>query len=208
MTTTHDGCAGAPPLPPADACGRARSRARGSAPVLAAAAAAAVVVTLSACGASEAPAAGGPPIVLSSSDGSTPTSPASTTASAPPSSPAPGGAAPVAADVHDRDAELEADDQRGDGRSVRVVSVRLTAGAGHVAVVDTRTGDVLGSVAVRAGTTRGLTVPLTDPLSRSGELLLVLHADDGDGRFDAATDGRVVDDDGEPVDEDLDYTLR
>jgi hypothetical protein len=119
-----------------------------------------------------------------------------------------GGATPVAADVRDRDAELEANDQAGGGGTVRVAEVRLTAGPGLVVVIDPGTRAVLGSGSVPTGTTRDLAVTLATPVPRSGELLVVLHVDDGDGRFDPATDSQVVDDESEPVDEDFDYRLR
>ena len=181
------------------------TRAARALPALAATASA---LALTACGSAQAPEAPGGPIVLS-----TTSSTGSPTTASPSTSPTPqpqptGGAAPVAADVRDDGAELEADDQTGTGATVRVTEVRLTSGSGHVVVIDTRTRAVLGSAVVEAGRTRTLDVALATRVPRSGELLVVLHADDGDGRFDAATDGQVVDDEREPVDEDLDYTLR
>jgi hypothetical protein len=163
-------------------------------------------VGLGGCVSADAPAAGGAPIVLSSGTASS----SSTTRPQDLSTATTGtsGAAPVAADVRDRGAELEANDQSGTGRTVRVAEVRLRAAPGLVVVIDTRTRAVLGAAPVPAGATRDLDVMLTSPVPRAGELLVELRADDGDGRFDPATDGQVVDDDGEPVDEDLDYRLR
>lgn len=167
---------------------------------------------LAACGNEAEPEEVGAPIVLSSTGAtSSPgtTSSASPTASTPSGSPsASGGAAPVVAVVRDGSANVDVDDQRGDGTSVRVAEVRLTAGAGHVVIMDPRTRQLLGTAAVTAGRTRGVTVPLTTPVAASGELVALLHVDDGDGRFDAATDGAVVDDDDdEAVDDDFDFTL-
>jgi hypothetical protein len=163
-------------------------------------------LSLTGCVSAQAPEPGQAPIVLSSGTAS----PSSTTRPLHPTSAptATGGAAPVAADVLDRGAELKASDQAGGGLTVRVVEVRLSTTPGLVVVIDTRTRAVLGTAAVGAGTTRDVTVTLTSRVAGPGELLVVLCADDGDGRFDPATDGRVVDDEGEPVDEDIDYRLR
>lgn len=172
----------------------------------------ATALGLAACGDDREPEVAGSPIVLSSSGtagSSTATSgsPSPTaTISAKPS--ATGGAAPVVADVRDGSATVDVEDQRGDGRSVRVQEVRLTTGPGHVVIIDPRTRQVLGSASVGAGRSRGVTVTLTTPVQATGELVVLLHVDDGDGRFDPATDGAVVDDDDdEAVDDDFDYTL-
>lgn len=169
-------------------------------------------LALAACGNESEPEVVGAPIVLSSSAATG--SPGATSSASPSASPpagipsASGGAAPVVAVVRDGSANVDVDDQRGDGTSVRVAEVRLTAGAGHVVIMDPRTRQVLGSATVATGTTRGATVPLTTTVAASGELVALLYVDDGDGRFDPATDGAVVDDDDdEAVDDDFDYTL-
>jgi hypothetical protein len=171
------------------------------------AAAALTSLGLTACGGADKPEAVGAPVVLTrtaSPTGSTTPTPTGATSSGTTSP----GAVPVAAVVRDRAAELDVEDQRGDGRSVRVREVRLTSGTGHVVVIDPRTRAVLGTLAVGSGTARDLTVPLGEPVSRTGELVALLHADDGDGAFDPASDGAVADDDGDQVDEDFDYTVR
>ena len=169
-------------------------------------------LALAACGST--PAADPPdgPIVLSSAATSGTPAPAP---SASPTSAATLGAAPVVPDVRDHDAEVDVRDQAGDGTSVVVEEVVITVGSGHLVVVDPTTRGVLGTTAVPAGTRRGVTVALTTPVPRSGEYLVVLHADDGDGRFDATRDALVVDadddggdDDGASVGEDFRYTLR
>ena len=66
---------------------------------------------------------------------------------------------------------------------------------------------MLGSALVRAGTTRPVTIDLTTPVQVSGELVALLYADDGDGRFDPTTDAGVVDDDGDAVDDDFEFTV-
>lgn len=182
---------------------------------LTAALAASAALALGACGTAQAPEAPAGPIVLGGSVTSgTPTPSATSTAPATPSTPAPGGAAPVVPDVRDADAEVEVEDQAGDGRTVRVEEVVLGSGAGHVVVVDPASRAVLGSAPVRAGTSRAVTVTLATAVPRTGEYLALLYGDDGDGRFDETRDGLVVDtdddggDDGGSVDEDFRYTLR
>ncbi|MBA2391086.1 MAG: hypothetical protein H0V67_12620 [Geodermatophilaceae bacterium] len=90
-------------------------------------------------------------------------------------------------DQHD----VEVSDQSGDGSSVVVDRVRVEA-AGFVVIVD-NAGRVVGNVAVEAGESTQLSIP-TD-ISESGDFEALLYADDGDGRFDPATDLPVPDDD-------------
>lgn len=179
---------------------------------LTAALAASAALALGACGTAPAPEAPAGPIVLGGSV--TSGTPTPSTTSTAPATPASGGAAPVVPDVRDADAEVEVEDQAGDGRTVRVEEVVLGSGAGHVVVVDPASRAVLGSAPVRAGTSRAVTVTLATAVPRTGEYLTLLYGDDGDGRFDETRDGLVVDadddagDDGGSVDEDFRYTLR
>lgn len=168
---------------------------------------AAVALAVSACGADPEPEVVGAPIVLSSSPANVDATASGTPSPAPPASAQTGGAAPVVAVVRDAAAEVDVEDQRGDGTTVAVQEVRLPTSDGHVVVIDPRSRAVLGSAPVTAGTTRTATVRLTTPVQASGELVALLYADDGDGRFDPTTDAGVVDDDGEAVDEDFEYTV-
>ena len=111
--------------------------------------------------------------------------------------------------MEDDRAELDVEDQRGEGRSVAVEEVRLTSGTGFVAV-HTRDGRLLGSAEVGSG--RILTVELDERVPTTGDYRAVLFGEDGDGRFDADADPRVVEpdddaDDDDPVDDDFDYQL-
>jgi hypothetical protein len=167
-----------------------------------------LVAVLTACGDDDAPAEVGALTPIAVPSGS-----ASAAPSGAPTTPAPAGspsgaasAAPSAATVVDDGAELEVEDQSGDGSGVRVESVRLSSGSGHVAV-QTRDGQLLGSAPVTRGS-QPVTIALDPPVTGSGELVAVLHADDGDGRFDPARDAVVVDDDGESEVEDFDYRLQ
>lgn len=187
-----------------------------SLPLLAGTAASALLLT--ACGAEPST----PPPAAPVTSAAPPTSAAPTSAS--PSSAAPSASASASSStsssagpasgptVEDDRAELDVDDQRGDGRSVAVEEVRLTSGTGFVAVY-TRDGELLGSAEVGRG--RTLTVDLDDRIPASGEFRAVLFGDEGDGRFDPEDDPRVVegdddaDDAGETdaVDDEFDYTL-
>ncbi|NHC16410.1 DUF7282 domain-containing protein [Motilibacter deserti] len=143
---------------------------------------------------------------------------ASAAASPAPASPSPSGAgdaavapgtgttvtpAPVPALV-DTQAELEVEDQRGDGRSVRIEQARTSRGSGHVAVFTGTT--LLGSAAVTSGS-QPVSIPLSTAVVGSGELVAVLYGDDGDGTFDPTGDPLILDEDGEREDEDFDYRV-
>ena len=165
-----------------------------------------LVAVLAACGGDDPAARVGSlaPIEVPAATGS---AAPSSSPSAGPSAAAPtGSAAPAGETVTDAGAELEVEDQSGDGRGVQVESVRLSNGAGHVAV-QTRDGQVLGSAPVTQGS-QPVTISLDPPVTGSGELLAVLYADDGDGAFDPARDALVLDDDGEREAEDFDYRVR
>lgn len=100
-------------------------------------------------------------------------------------------------DARDPEAELEVEDQRGDGSSVAVEEVRLSAGDGWV-VITGPDDAVLGSAAVaRSDAEAPLTVPLDVAVTGGPEVRLVatLRLDDGDGALDPALDPVVVDED-------------
>ena len=120
----------------------------------------------------------------------------STTANEPPSG--------VAATLVDRNADLSLDDQAGAGRRVRVQEVAISGGTGHVAIY-AASGRLLGARKISA-TVRSTTVPLSRPVPRTSELLAVLYGDDGNGAFSEA-DPRVIDEDGELLDDTFDYRL-
>ncbi len=113
--------------------------------------------------------------------------------------------------VVDESAEVEVDDQAGDGTTVQVEEVRVGSQPGFVVIHDAgRT--VLGWAYVPSAV-RGVTVTLATPVRASRELVASLFRDDGDRVFDPGVDRLVVetdDDDGEiePVAEDFDYLLR
>lgn len=102
-------------------------------------------------------------------------------------------------------ADLDVDDQVGDGRTVRVQQVRLSQGTGFVAIYDASL-TVLGVARVGAGA-QPVTVRFDDRAVQGGELLAILHRDDGDGGFDPGADPTVMAD-GEAVGEDFNYVIR
>ena len=113
--------------------------------------------------------------------------------------------------VVDNSAEVDVEDQTGDGRSAQVEEVRIGAEPGFVVIYDPGQS-VLGWTYVPSGV-RGVTVELTTPVQASRELVAALFRDDGDKEFDPQVDPLIVeqdDDDNEtePVTEDFDYILR
>ncbi|WP_138758018.1 DUF7282 domain-containing protein [Modestobacter altitudinis] len=142
---------------------------------------------------------------------------------APPSSPATAGETTVAPEGQsgsDQQADLEFEDQSGDGSSVVVDTV--SAPQGGFVVVTAEGSDVpLGSVRVQVGTTDDAEVPLDAPLTADTDLTATLYADtDGDGGFDPSADQAVPEpisgddssddtsDDSDVVDDGAEYSLR
>jgi len=126
---------------------------------------------------------------------------ASPTAGSPTASSAPADAS-VPAPVRDDDAEIEAANQSGDGRTVRIQEAQLSR-AGFVAVYSGDGERLLGSAKIKPSSDDDapITVKLDPRLTASARLLVVLHADDGNGRFDPERDPQVTggdddDDDG------------
>lgn len=112
------------------------------------------------------------------------------------------GADAVPGVFRDDDAELDVEDQSGDGSSVRVEEVQLSRTDGFVAIFTENGDTLLGHAAVeRSSDERSLSVPLDQPITEATRLVAVLHADDGDGTFDPASDPRVTDDDDDDDDE-------
>ncbi|MET1007528.1 MAG: hypothetical protein ABWX96_18400 [Propionibacteriaceae bacterium] len=174
---------------------------------------AALALTLTACGADETVP---PPAPAASSEAPSvePSVSAPETPSSAPSSSAPSSAEPTpstsesaaGATVTDERAEIDIDDQSGNGKTIEIQQVRLTSDSGFVAIY-TRDNTLLGTVDVKAGTDSP-SVKLDKTVPATGELNAVMFGDDGDGDFDPKTDPRVVEDDGDAVEEDFDYRLR
>jgi hypothetical protein len=172
-------------------------------------AATAALVALAGCSSdSDAPAtvassSSAPTSATTATSSPTSTSPAATSPSTTPSGAAtnPFLSGPETVDAA---ADVEIEDQSGAGTEVLVDRVRLSSGAGHVAIF-TATGQLLGSAAVSDGAT-SVTVPLDPPVAGSGELIGVLYGG-GDSSFELGVTPRIVDEDGDAETEDFDYRL-
>ena len=118
----------------------------------------------------------------------------------------PDGGTAVPSAFRDDEAELDADSQDGDGRTVDVVEVQLSR-AGFVAVCsDDADNRLLGLVPIpRSTEEQAVRVRLKERLTTTTELVAVLYADNRDGHFDWATDPRVSGDDDDPRDLEVDY---
>lgn len=167
-----------------------------------AAAALAGVLILGGCGAGSDPAATSTPpdqwpIVLPDTPGAS--SPAPATADP---------ATPVTTAVEaDPIADLEVEDQSGDGREVTIESV-VTGRDRALLVISSVDGEVLGVKQV-SPRSQPVSVQLLKPVTTSQELIASLYLDNSnDGFFDSARDAPLVDEDGEPVREDFDYVVQ
>jgi hypothetical protein len=111
------------------------------------------------------------------------------------------GARTVPTPFTDDEAELDADGQAGDGRTVIVEEVQLARTDGFVAVCSLDDNLLLGSLPITRSTDdRSVRVTLDEPITATTQLLVVLYADNGDGHFDWATDSRVSGDEDDITD--------
>ena len=102
-------------------------------------------------------------------------------------------------------ADLDIEDQRGDGSSVLIDSVRVTRDGVYLVIMDDD-GIVLGSTPTPPGV-QPVQVDLDRPITQSGYYLGLLLLDDGDGIVDPNVDLPLRDDDDDIVDEDFEYYL-
>lgn len=102
-------------------------------------------------------------------------------------------------------AELEMEDQSGDGTRVSIEEVRIAFQLGFIGVFDLE-GNLLGFAKV-TDQSQPVSVKLDKAINSSTTLLAKLYADNGDGTFDPSADLPVLDDDREMVIEDFDYRL-
>ncbi len=108
--------------------------------------------------------------------------------------------------VSDAFAELELEDQVGDGTQVKVDEVRLSLGQSFLAISNL-SGDLLG-YAIATPDSQPVVVQLDVRLMVSQELIGTLYLDNGDGLFSLESDVPIRDDDGEIVSEDFDYSVK
>ena len=107
--------------------------------------------------------------------------------------------------ARDRYAEIDIEDQAGNGASVLIDEIHISGGNSFLVIYD-RTGLVLSSTLVTTQS-QPVQILLDTPLSSSQELEAVLYLDNGDGRFSLAEDSPILDEDGDLVHEDFDYTV-
>ncbi len=104
-------------------------------------------------------------------------------------------------------AELEIEDQSGDGKTVAIEELRTSLPAALI-VITNRSGSVLG-VAKASATSTPVSIELRTPITVSQELYAQLFADNGNGDYDSS-DLVVYEDleEREPITEDFDYRVR
>lgn len=107
--------------------------------------------------------------------------------------------------AQDRYAEIEIDDQSGDGTSVRISEIQI-AGSNSFLVIYNKNGVVLGSALVTAQS-QPVQVRLDQPLESSQELEAALYLDNGDGIFRLNEDLPILDEERDLVHEDFYYQV-
>lgn len=107
--------------------------------------------------------------------------------------------------AQDRYAEIDIDDQSGDGTMVQIDEISIS-GSNSFLVIYNNQGLVLSSALVTPQS-QPVTVKLQVPITNSQELEAVLYLDDGDGVFDLRKDRPILDYEGELVHEDFDYRV-
>lgn len=105
----------------------------------------------------------------------------------------------------DRYAEIDIEDQSGDGVMVQIEEIRISRSSSFLVIYD-NSGLVLASALVTPQS-QPVTIKLEVPITKSQELEAVLYLDDGDGFFDLNRDFPILDDDSELVHEDFDYRV-
>ena len=108
-------------------------------------------------------------------------------------------------EVSDGFAELEIEDQSGDGSSVEIEEVRQSLGNAILVIFDSQ-GRVLGSSPVTVRT-QPVAVELNSPISRSQKLFAQLFLDNGNEKYDPDQDTPILDHDGDLARESFEYKL-
>ena len=105
----------------------------------------------------------------------------------------------------DRFAEIEIEDQSGDGISVLIDEIQISAGNAFLVIYDS-SGMVLGSTLVTPQS-QPVRLRLDLPIETSQELEAALYLDDGDGKLSINDDIPIYDDERELVHEDFYYRV-
>lgn len=105
----------------------------------------------------------------------------------------------------DLEADIEIEDQRGDGTVVAVEEVSVQRGNAFL-VITTMAGDLLASDLV-SPRSQPVNVVFSKPIANSAQLQAALYLDDGDGKFDPMLDFPIFEEDGEQVRENFFYEV-
>ena len=105
----------------------------------------------------------------------------------------------------DRSAEIDIEDQTGDGQLVQIEEIRVGRSNTFLVIYDS-SGTVLASTLV-SPQSQPVDVKLERTLTKSSQLEAVLYLDDGDGQFEIDQDSPLIDDEGELVHEDFEYIV-
>lgn len=108
-------------------------------------------------------------------------------------------------EISDGFAELEIEDQTGDGTAVSIEEARQSLGNALLVVFDS-TGKVLGTGFVRINA-QPVSIGLEPPLLETQKLMAQLFLDNGNRSYDPGTDTPILDHDGDLVRETFDYIL-
>ena len=107
--------------------------------------------------------------------------------------------------VFDKNAEIEIEDQSGNGKTV-VIS-EFEAGIDNLwLVISTESGTIVGAT-LTTSQSKPVTVSLQRPITKSQELVARLYLDDGDGVLELSQDAPVYEEPGDLIDEDFEYDL-
>lgn len=107
--------------------------------------------------------------------------------------------------AQDRYAEIDIEDQSGDGVMVQIEEIRISGSNSFLVIYDNN-GLVLASALVTPQS-QPVTIKLQVPITESQELEAVLYLDDGDGLFDLNKDFPILDYEQELVHEDFYYRV-
>lgn len=109
--------------------------------------------------------------------------------------------------AYDPRADLDIEDQYGDGRSVVIDSVRVTRDNVYLVILDGR-GSLMGSTRITPGV-QPVRIDLDRQIESSGDFYGLLVLDDGDGGIDLVADRPLLDDDDDDdiIEEDFEYYL-
>ena len=105
----------------------------------------------------------------------------------------------------DRSAEIDIEDQTGDGQLVQIEEIRVGRSNTFLVIYDSG-GVVLASTLV-SPQSQPVDVKLERTLTKSSQLEAVLYLDDGDGEFEIDQDSPLIDDEGELVHEGFEYIV-